>query len=1695
MAESAPWQDYATVPAPGAPSAPHGAAQGPWSDYAAAPAVPDMTGVQNTVKGNLQKAQEPTAEGKTPEPLSHEDAIDTGLGIPVSKTLGIKNPNIKVPPALRQHLMDAYAKGTAVDAGDFMQSAIPATSQAVAQGPEGQQGTLSLMGQAAWLGIKKDIQDAAQAGQMLHGQTPTAAPENAPSQAQQLIEKPFEFGMPTAETGKKLAVKTAYGLAESVPEITGAIGGGALGGAIGGVVGKGPMAAITGTIGAGAGAAVVNYAKSIAPLYAEELKTNPDHQAAFDMAVKKAKISAAATGASFALFDLAPFKGAVKNVLFQALGVQPAVGAGEKAATNIAEGKPVTEGMAGAALQSGAGTVVPLVGMKLAHAAMDAVPTHNMKTMAGKALGKDPSNITQNDIVQAIKMSYENIAPKAQDFHDAATIVANEKLYRGNQKDKVAGEEAFLSPDKTVAAQYAGKEGTVTEHSANFKNLFTSDNWMEAKQKLGLPISATMPELISYAKSKGYDGLKFNTKTNGVEYIRLTSEAAPAAEAGVTAGPRPPQPSETTVAGTLRDVYTKTGVSPAQVIMDGRVNPKVYEDVKAGKVPDAYAEFSKMFDEHVAEQKAKAAAVSNLPPDHPEAPFVRGEADIGKPPPAAEKPFKSPILKFLADRGGVVVGSDLDARLRELDMGPGKKDTPVGLFKKEAEGGKVAGRASIDNIPVSEFNDQFDTHYLGDEHGNMKAEDVQEALRDETFGKKLGAEYEKQKENVSGEEEAIRQQDLKNEVFDHAQKMGITKAISNAEVDEMAKRYHDTGDIDDAVLSVLDRPGAAEEPTDPDKLAAYLSDEGGALTLKIPEAVKEFFSDIKRDILNFTTPMETGSNRARATAKDFANAIRWNQWNSSRIFKLLEERYSPEELKNMWNSLDASSDYAQKLEQGGMSRAEAIAKTEKDGIGHFALPEDQKAIVESLNKWARASWDHAVKLGMVEGEGFPFWTPRMAAVIGEDGTWQAPAGKGGLPAANVGKNLTTTAGSLKERKYETAAETEAAMKGLGEKGTLVRDIRTMPLALARFNQAIAGKALIKEIKDVGIRTGAETVSNAADKGFFTLEHPSFKTYQPKLVRDEDTGKWKVLNDENGDPIFEQKPLYISKEFEGPLKAVLSQDSGAAYKALMQLKGEAMGLIMYSPLIHNAVEWGRALPAMPGKIITFKVYFEGNKAKKDPEQMQEAIQAGLVPIGSRYFNQDISSIMETPDLTPGRGWAAKLLGGLTEATLGKGAGNAVKTAIDKFGDVYHNTLLWDRVADLQMGLYTNMRDAAIKDGLEPRAAQMYAAHMANRFAGALPMESMSNMARKIANVALFSRSFTIGNLGVLKDVVTGLPSDVMAQLEREIGPEAAGKAASKGRKKAFAAVALDIALMYAGNSILQDVFDHFIRNKSVNQIEQGYIDRYHKLLSDHKDSPWGLLNLKADAESLISTSTNEPGKENRIHFSDDPKTGTAYYMRMPTGKIGEEFLGWMTSPLDMVRKKASPVITKPALEAFANADYFGHPIYDKDAAGVAGSMESLGKVVTHIMKGLVPEDSIKSIYNILTDTKSKDIDWMKTGGPLVGLTFSKGYPGGPEAGIIADAVRKHEDAVSGALPKVKAAVEKGDPQAAREIMKDIGLTIREQNNIINHYKNPRGKVNTRSLSKFKRIASPEEKALMEAQKPVETAPEEGEQPPQ
>ncbi len=836
-----------------------------------------------------------------------------------------------------------------------------------------------------------------------------------------------------------------------------------------------------------------------------------------------------------------------------------------------------------------------------------------------------------------------------------------------------------------------------------------------------------------------------------------------------------------------------------------------------------------------------------------------------------------------------------------------------------------------------------------------------------------------------------------------------------------------------------------------DKLAAHL---------QVP---KSMLSDLKL----MTVPMAEGSDIARKTAKDYANQERKTQWQWKKFDDTLTKNFDEVQLKKMWDAADEENDL----------RREGVTDDNR-GLGR--LNQKERAVVETFHAYGEELISRAKENGMFEGEGVPYWTPRMAVMVGESGEYSRvkPSGEGG--GSSDGRNITTSASSLKQRKYLTSAETEAAMKARFDEGDknaqLVRNIRTMPMAMARLERAIAGRELINQIKALGQASGKDTVLTGAPvpgDGFFTINHPAFKTWRPDFKDGE------IRKDADGNPVMVQVPLKISDEFKGPLKAVMSVKPGQIYSGLMMLKSKTMGLIMYSPIIHNAVEWGRAIPAMDtkGKLsLGIYTYVIGNRAKNNTAILYEAIDHGLVPIGGRGANLDITGIMDDPSLEHGKSWTAKVLAAPVALISEKGADN-VKKAVDAAGKFWHETLLWDRVADLQMGLYISMKTSMINKGLPESDASYIAAHFANRYAGALPRESMSEGARKILNLSLFSRSFTMGNLGAMKDMIAGLPKDVQSQIKLSGGELALQAAQSAAKKKAIATFAIDIGLMYAGNSLLQD----WLEREKINGWKGwlgAYADRGGALFDKLRKDPTAVLAHPFNSlESLSSTGSNEPGKEERIKWGED-STGTEIYVRLPTGKIGEEFAHYSDFPsgtMKQVKAKFSTFL-RPLYETITNDKGVGQKVYDdsKDASAA----KNVGKVVFNFMKAQIPSDQIAAAYDLSTG-HGDDMDIKKIIWPLVGLTFSKGAPGGQAVGEMYQESRDHQDNVTNIMPDVKRAIKLGDEDKALDLMESVNMTPREITTTMNHIENPESRLSKSAMLNFNKHATEEQKDRMAA----------------
>ena len=799
----------------------------------------------------------------------------------------------------------------------------------------------------------------------------------------------------------------------------------------------------------------------------------------------------------------------------------------------------------------------------------------------------------------------------------------------------------------------------------------------------------------------------------------------------------------------------------------------------------------------------------------------------------------------------------------------------------------------------------------------------------------------------------------------------------------------------------------------------------------------------------------------------------------------------------MWDAADEENVMRQRGEQS-------------EHMGIATLEPHERALVESFQPKARALWDKAREIGMVEGEGLPYYTPRLINNVMQKA-------EGGRALDGMRGDISASSPNLRRRKYMEAEETEAAAKrAFGDEAELVRNIRTMPLVLAKMEKAIAGRQLINQIREAGRRAGENTVLEGKpnERGWFTIEeNPAFYTYRPRYeVADTPTYRSAAearsgvpvpeakipLLDRNGLPVIDRVPLYIHPDFEGPLRSIMHRPSGLLYSGFMGLKGRTMQLIMNSPAIHNMVEWGRALPTMPGKMLTMQVYFEGNAARKGvpyngttrhimdwatgrleeaPRNaspvMIEAINAGMVPIGKRFSFQDLSGMMETPELTPGRSLTAKGVGALGDLITPK-LGDLARRGIDRAGDIWHNTMLWDRIADLQAGIYVNAKkDLMAKHGIDELSAQRVAAHIANRYAGALPQEAMSSAARKIANVAMFSRTFTLGNLGVMKDMLTGLPRDVKAQIIRDAGelnPKGANYIRDMARRKAIGVVAIDVAAMYVGNSLLQSAFNMMQDDGSLSKEAKGYVTRFNDAMKKVNEDPAALLQPLSVLESLSATHENEPGKHDRIMIGKT-KEGRAIYMRNPVGKIGEEFVGYASRPFQQSQAKMSTFL-RPLFQVYTNDKGFGQKMYNPNANTTKQYIESAIAIAGHLAAAQTPEGQLKAARDLAAGENAQKVGGVPVNalqalGPLGGFTFSQGHPGGPAAGELARFKEERKFEMAPKLTEIRKMVREGQMDKAIDRMNELDIPASQRKYLLNPRMSPR------DIRELNRYGTPEQ----------------------
>lgn len=907
----------------------------------------------------------------------------------------------------------------------------------------------------------------------------------------------------------------------------------------------------------------------------------------------------------------------------------------------------------------------------------------------------------------------------------------------------------------------------------------------------------------------------------------------------------------------------------------------------------------------------------------------------------------------------------------------------------------------------------------------------------------------------------------------------------------------------------LDVPAPDEEPekAPPIKTAADMV----ARLERIPRighvisAAAEKFTNLRDTAQMMVTPMAAhgASDQARAIAKNYANLTRWVAWDYNRIIDWGRNTFKPDRLKAMWDAAGADS-----------VEIQTAGKPLDPGHGGVAdLHPDEQAAVKAWQADADNALAQARKVGMTEAEGLPSYAPRMVVDMVEGA--MHPFGQGGEDAH----------------------------------AQVVRNMLTLPLATMHLRQAIAGRALINQIKAVGSQTGQRTVSEGGvpedggseqtekrapsspgtaggqdfrtfgtnvrtttpqllhrkhltteeteaaanrkraamqDQEFrwFTIKgNPAFWTRRARLGTDAE-GNFGPLHDENGNILVDRVPIYVRGDFEGPLKAVLHESASgpvgragqALYQGMMSLKGRMMTSIMYG-VAHLGVIAGRAFPAAPN---LYRVIRTGSEMKQDQATMRRLILGGMAPIGRTMGFRDLPGLIEDPQLVPGRSWTSKIAAFVPGLYSPKWS-DATKRAIDRIGDVAHNKLLWDQVQNIQVGLAVQFEQHLIDKGMAPSAATRMAANFANIYAGALPREAMSQGARALANVLLFSRSYRLGNIAAIKAGLLGLPRDVRSQILREHGEGVAKLANSLARRKGIAVLMADMALYYIGNSLIQSAFNVMLgldqdqealpEGASVSErlgVEaHGYLRRLvdeGKRLFAH---PQQALNPFGMIESLSALYEHEPEKRNRIMVGYD-KDGTAEYMRNPTGKSAEDISDYFVRFLDTAKRMLSPFM-RPIQEVWTNDLGFGHKVYDPMADMPTEIAQITGALTSSVASSTFPWAArLVSAYEG-HETFSRALTEAAAAG--LGTSISKGYPGGPPLGELSAARESHEFTVQRAMPGIRDMIRRGDSEGAAAKMTELGVEPGLQRYIFGQTENPTG--SKRQLKDLMLYGTPEQ----------------------
>jgi hypothetical protein len=260
-----------------------------------------------------------------------------------------------------------------------------------------------------------------------------------------------------------------------------------------------------------------------------------------------------------------------------------------------------------------------------------------------------------------------------------------------------------------------------------------------------------------------------------------------------------------------------------------------------------------------------------------------------------------------------------------------------------------------------------------------------------------------------------------------------------------------------------------------------------------------------------------------------------------------------------------------------------------------------------------------------------------------------------------------------------------------------------------------------------------------------------------------------------------------------------------------------------------------------------------------------------------------------------------------------------------------------------------------------------------------------------------------------------------------------------RRKAIATLAMDMGLYYVGNALFPNVLNVAVGVgpdqqplpadtpmwQRIGAEFHGYAGRMSDEVQHIEAHPSKALNPFGMLQSLSPLGDHEPGKRSRLLIRYD-KDGTGIYLRNPLGKFAEDITDYATQTLATLKSMMSPY-AKPVYAVMANDTGFGQKLYDPMADTPKDLADGMWNFTKLVMAQPFPWG--QTLLAAKSGQESPGMAATQIGLGAVGLSMSRGYPGGPSSDEIAKDKERHDFQVQQDMAVIRQKIRNGDTDGA------------------------------------------------------------------